>query len=284
MICASCLNVAYAQVDRPSAARQELSLGVAAYRSANYEDALQHFNNAVLWDPELKVARLYVATVYAQMYVPGVETPENVANANNALEQYAQVLRSDPVNMTAVKGTAYLNIQLKKLKEAREGYQRAMEIDANDPENFYAAGVIDWSMTYRDLSAEKAKLEQHSETKEDDTDEDAEPETATPDENSEYAMIFSAVCGRLRTEHLQNIEDGIAMETRAIALRKDYDDAMVYLNLLYRLRADLQCGEKTARAADIKKANDWADEAMAARKRKAEAAKKNQAPANGSPQ
>jgi hypothetical protein len=64
----------------------------------------------------------------------------------------------------------------------------------------------------------------------------------------------------------------MAMLTKAVSLREDYDDAMVYLNLLYRLRADVQCGNKEAHAADIKKANEWTDMAMAARKKKADAA------------
>jgi len=275
LICFSGLNFGYAQVDRTSAARQELNLGVAAYRNANYEEAIEHFNRAVQNDPELKTARLYLATAYAQQYVPGVETAENVANATHALEQYDMVLKSDPANVTAVKGIAYLNLQLKKFKEAMEAYKRAIEMDPADPENFYSAGVIDWSMTYRDHATEKGKIERPSGAEENDNDEDAAPKEAKDSENSEYAMIFSAACDRLRAEHLADIEDGIAMETHAIDLRKNYDDAMVYLNLLYRLRADLQCGDRRAHDADIKRANAWTDEAMAARKKKAEEAAKN---------
>ena len=67
--------------------------------------------------------------------------------------------------------------------------------------------------------------------------------------------------------------------------RSDYDDAMVYLNLLFRLRADLQCGNRAGHDSDIKKANDWADEAMAARKRKVDAPeKKQQGPVSAPPQ
>ena len=60
------------------------------------------------------------------------------------------------------------------------------------------------------------------------------------------------------------------MLARAMELRKDYDDAMAYTNLLFRLRADLECDDAVAHKADITKANQWADEAMAARKRRAE--------------
>jgi hypothetical protein len=68
----------------------------------------------------------------------------------------------------------------------------------------------------------------------------------------------------------------MAMLMKAISLRKDYDEAMAYMNLLYRLRSDVECGNVKAHAADVKKANEWREQALAARKRKAEAGKNNQ--------
>ena len=71
---------------------------------------------------------------------------------------------------------------------------------------------------------------------------------------------------------LANVNDGMTMLTKAVSLREDYDDAMAYLNLLYHLRADMECGNKEAHAADLKKADECSDMAMAARKKKADAA------------
>ncbi|HKV95055.1 MAG TPA: hypothetical protein VJW20_21090 [Candidatus Angelobacter sp.] len=239
---------AIAQKDRSYTARDQLNQGVASYRAADYEGAIEHFNLAVHWDPELTVGHLYLATAYAQQYVPGVETPENVAMATNAVEQYNEVLRRDPTSITAVKGIAYLNMQMKHFEEAKKGYERAAAIDDKDPENFYSVGVIDWTIVYRNVTEEKGKLKS----------------------KSEYALMLSSACSGTREENLSTLEDGIAMLTKAIDLRKNYDDAMAYLNLLYRLRADLECKDKVAHAADIRQANQWSDLAMAARKRNAE--------------
>jgi len=61
----------------------------------------------------------------------------------------------------------------------------------------------------------------------------------------------------------------------AIDKRQDYDDAMAYMNLLYRRKAnDMTCEDAAARAEYVKTANDWSDKAMAARKKKAEEASK----------
>ncbi|HMC30376.1 MAG TPA: hypothetical protein VKL99_06035, partial [Candidatus Angelobacter sp.] len=59
-------------------ARDQLNKGVQAYKGANYEQAIEHFKNAINLDSDLKVAKMYLATVYAQQYVAGVETPENL--------------------------------------------------------------------------------------------------------------------------------------------------------------------------------------------------------------
>lgn len=283
----ACAGLACAQVDQLSDDKQELNLGVQAFHAANYEEAIQHFERAAQLDPASKVAHLYLATAYAQQYVPGVEQPENVANATKAIAEYAQVLRADPVNIIAVKGTAFLNLQMKKFEEARENYKRAIELDSSDPENFYCAGVVDWSMAYRDIAEVKAKLEPASQTS-DDTDEDREDddsETETPKSNSdpEYALIFSPLCANLRTHHLPEIEEGMTLLNRAVDLRKEYDDALVYLNLLFRLRADLECGDRTAHDADIIKANELSDRAMAVRKKKVNDAAQQQQERASSP-
>ncbi len=94
-------------------ARDQLNRGVQSFKGANYEEAIEHFKNAVNLDGDLRVAKMYLATAYAQQYVPGVETPENLRNAQLAIEQYKQVLEKDPNNVTSLKGIAFLYMQQK---------------------------------------------------------------------------------------------------------------------------------------------------------------------------
>ncbi len=244
------LSACAAQDDPKAAARTELNAGVQSFRQANYEEAVGHFEQAVALDPESVNAHLYLATAYAQTFVPGVDTPENVVWATKALHEYREVLQLKPSDMTSFKGIGYLELQLKNFGQAKENYQKAIAADPNDPELFYAAGVIDWSIVYRAIAAEKAKLPA----------------------KSQDSLYMSAGCADAKAAVLANLNDGLAMLTKAVSMREDYDDAMVYLNLLYRLRADVDCGNKEAHAADLKKANEWSDMAMAARKKKADAA------------
>ena len=58
-------------------ARDQLNKGVQSYKNAKYEEAINHFQQAVSLDPSLLNARLYLATAYAQQYIPGADTEDN---------------------------------------------------------------------------------------------------------------------------------------------------------------------------------------------------------------
>ena len=80
------------------------------------------------------------------------------------------------------------------------------------------------------------------------------------------------VCEEIKEKNQDRVKEGIEMLERAISLRKDYDDAMAYLNLMYRERGDIQCGDPEARAADLKLADDMVAKTMEVKKVKAEKA------------
>ncbi len=237
-------------------ARDQLNRGVQSFKGANYEEAIEHFKNAVNLDSELRVAKMYLATAYAQQYVPGVESPENLRNAQLAIEQYKQVLEKDPNNVTSLKGIAFLYMQQKKFDDSREYYKKAIQADPSDPETYYSVGVIDWSASYKDAADVKSK-------------EGIKVEDELKGKGSQK------ICDQLKAKDGAAIEEGMKMLQTAIDKRQDYDDAMAYMNLLYRRKAnDMTCEDAAARAEYVKTANDWSDKAMAARKKKAEEASK----------
>ena len=240
-------------------ARDQLNKGVKAYRNANYEDAIEKFKNAVEFDPDLKVAKLYLATAYAQQYVPGVEDPANVRMAQQAIDEYKKVLENDPKSVNSLKGIAFLYMQMKDFGKARDYYKKAIDVDPNDPEIYYSVGVIDWTQAYKDA----ADLKSANGMKVDD---------------ELKGKGSQKWCDQLQAKDGAAVDEGMKMLQTAIDKRQDYDDAMAYMNLLYRRKAnDMSCDDAQARADYIKTANDWSDKAMAARKKKAEeAAKKNQ--------
>ncbi len=229
-------------------ARDQLNKGVQSYKNSRYEEAIEHFKNAVSLDPSLLNARLYLATAYAQQYIPGAETEENKRMAGSAIEEYKRVLTRDPKNINAAKGVAYLFLQLKDFDQAKLYYQKAAAVDSNDPENYYSIAVIDWSQAYKVRQEQRAKL-------------GLKPTDQLKDKK---------VCSFVKANNQAPVEEGIKMLQKALQIRPDYDDAMAYLNLLYRERADYECDDAAARTADIKSANDWIDKTLATKKARAE--------------
>jgi tetratricopeptide (TPR) repeat protein len=229
-------------------ARDQLNKGVASYKNARYEQAIDHFKNAVTLDPGLQNAKIYLAAAYLAQYIPGVDSPENLQNANAAIQQYMAVLQQDPKNVNSIKGIAYLYLQMKKFEDAKSYYRKAIELDPNDPEAYYSIGVIDWTQAYQPRMEERAKLGLRAD----------EP------------LKDKKLCAKLREESGVVIQDGIDSLTKALQMRQDYDDAMAYMNLLYREKADRECDQLEQRAADLKAADEWVDKTMAAKKAKAE--------------
>jgi len=78
------------------------------------------------------------------------------------------------------------------------------------------------------------------------------------------------VCEELQQKNAANIQESIDALNKALQLRPDYDDAMAYMNLMYREKADVECDDPATRAADLKSADEWVDKTMATKRAKAE--------------
>jgi tetratricopeptide (TPR) repeat protein len=237
-------------------ARDQLNKGVTAYKNAKYEEAIDHFQQAVALDPTLINAKMYLATAFAQQYIPGADTPENNKMAEQAIEQYQRVLDMKPARdqrVNSAKGIAYLYLNMKKFDEAKKYYRMAADVDPNDPEPYYSVGVIDWTASYQPRMEERAKL------------------GMKPDENlSAKNKDQKKVCAELKVKNAPAIQEGIENLNKAIQLRPDYDDAMAYLNLMYREKADVECDDLNARQEDLKTADHWVDQTLSTKKAKAE--------------
>jgi tetratricopeptide (TPR) repeat protein len=237
-------------------ARDQLNKGVTAYKNAKYEEAIDHFQQSVALDPSLINAKMYLATAFAQQYIPGVEGADNLKMADQAIEQYKRVLEMNAARdqkVNSAKGIAYLYLNMKKFDDAKKYYRMAADVDPNDPEPYYSVGVIDWTACYQPRMEERAKL------------------GLKPDENlSAKNKDQKKVCSELKEKNGPSIQEGIENLNKAISLRPDYDDAMAYLNLMYREKADVECDDLAARQEDLKTADHWVDQTLITKKAKAE--------------
>jgi len=234
---------AFAQ--EPSAA-DEVRAGVLAYKFLDYPGATEHFKAALNLDPSLTAARLFLATAYAQQYVAGDESAANIAMAEQAIEEFKKVLNSEPTEQERYKSVvpiASLSFNLKHFDEAREYYGKAIELNPTEARNYFMTAMIDWT----EASKSRTKMREELGL-------------------SESAMISKPeACVALRTQNQQKVEDGIQRLQKALELQPDNSDAMGYMNLLYRERAEYECDDPEARKADLKTADEWVDKAIAAK-------------------
>jgi len=229
----------------------EMSAGVEAYKSAMYERAIEHFQKALQLDPKRAEAHLYLATAFAQMYIPGADSADNLAVAEKSMAEFKSALANDssPQQQVQVfRSLASLNLSMKHFDDARGYFQQVIELDPGDAESYYSLAVIDWMQSYQP----RMDLRESMGLKP--TDE----------------MTSISGCNLLRSLNQQKVEDGIRNLHKALDIRCDYDDAMAYMNLLYREKADYECDDPAARETDLKLADEWVDRTMATKKAKAE--------------
>jgi tetratricopeptide (TPR) repeat protein len=239
-------------------ARDKLNKGVNAYRNGQFDVAIEDFKEAQQYDPTLTNAQLYLATAYASQYIPGAPSPDNIRNGDQAVQEFKNILDNDPNNLSAIDGIGSILYNMggtpfdaSKLDESKSYHVKHIQIKPDDPEPYYWVGVIDWSLAYR---ANKDMREAYNRTaKKPVKESDAMPPAAAAQFGAKYGSI---------------IDDGITNLQKAISLRPDYDDAMAYLNLLYRQKADMET-TSAARDADLQQADDLVDKVKAIKQKKA---------------
>jgi tetratricopeptide (TPR) repeat protein len=249
-------------------ARDQLNKGVDAYKSARYEEAIGHFQEATRLDPTLPMAKTYLATALAQNVVPGLDTPDNLKTAQQAIALFESVLEKDPTDVNSMKQIAgiYYSIAsrsnpagwLQDLENAKEWQKKVLAVDPKDPDAAYTVGVIDWTEAHEGLLEvlQPAGLN-----------DDGEGNVKAPKKLME----------KVKQETAPLVEEALQYLNQALASRPNYDDAMVYLNLVYRSQADVDYGDAKAVKEDMAMADKWREDAMGTRKA-------NEEKANAGPQ
>jgi tetratricopeptide (TPR) repeat protein len=242
-------------------ARDALNKGVQAYKNGQFDQSIEFFKYAKERDPGLLNARLYLATAYASQYIPGAPSEENVRKGQQAIAEFQEVLQIDPNNLSAIDGIGSILYQMaatpytpSKFAESKTYHLRHIQLKPDDPEPYYWVGVIDWTLSFRansDLRAEYNRENPRKQVKDD--------QPLPPKLREEYAAKYGPI-----------VDDGIRRLQKAIELRPDYEDAMAYLNLLYRRKAD-QVASADERDSLFKQADDLVDKVKEIKQKKMEA-------------
>lgn len=231
----------------PVDARGWLNRGVGNFKAGNYPQAALDFQKAVDADPASSIARLYLGTAWMQQYIPGAQSSDNAHAAEMASRAFLKVLEMDPKNETAMSYLASLNLNEKKWDEAESWYQRVATVNPGIVVPWYSLGFIAWSRVYPAMSAARRSM-------------GMKPEDPGP-------LPSGPVKNDLKSKYQPVIDSGLRVLQRALEIDPQYDDAMAYMNLLLRLRADLRDAAADYQH-DTDEANQWVNKAVAIKQTK----------------
>jgi tetratricopeptide (TPR) repeat protein len=232
------------------AALEALDSGVEEFRIGQTERAIEDFEDAKHLDPNLLNARMYLATSYASQYFPGDSSNQNRVG-ELAVAEFRDVLALDPGNLSALDALGSLRFQMASSKpelyrESEGCFQKHIHLSPANPEPYYWIGVIDWTLAFH--ANRELRTSFHLD----------ETEVFPLSIREQYASGYGAI-----------IDEGIVSMKKAMALRPDYDDAMAYLNLLYRRKADIVDSE-AAREELLNRADDLIDKVKEIKQKRAE--------------
>jgi tetratricopeptide (TPR) repeat protein len=212
-------------------------------------DKLKARDNINSGTAAFKAGNFAAAAAYIQQYIPGTETEENKKYAQAAIDELNKTLASDPKNVLATQYLANVYYQMKDFPKAQEWSKKVVDLDPKDKGALYTLGVIPWiqfvAADREARIASKMKMEDPGPIKD-------------PKAKAE-----------LKAKYWQALSEGIEYEKKALAVDPEYENAMAYMNLLIRYRADLN--DTTAEfMRDQKEADDWVQKSLETTKMKAE--------------
>jgi len=227
--------------------QQWLTQGVDAYKAGNYPQALELLQKSIDQKPDDIQAHSFLASTCLALYVPGDASARNLDLAKRAEASFTRVVSSFPENKSAVlslaslnyqeaQGTRDLNQALQYLDHAGFWYERLAKIDPDEKQAYQSLGAIAWSKWYPQWLGTRGQ---------------AGLKFSDPG-----PLPDATVRRQLRDQYDAILERGIWNLEKALQIDPKYTDAMDYMNLLIRERADLK-DTKEEYDHEIQVADQW---------------------------
>ena len=98
-------------------AKNELNETAKAYKEGRFEEAEQHAKRALYLDPGNQTAPIFIARVIHQQYKPGVDQPDNVQRARDAIEAYKRVIEKPANEQQAEEAYKAISVLYSAIKD-----------------------------------------------------------------------------------------------------------------------------------------------------------------------
>lgn len=165
--------------------RLAMNEGVTHFKSNQFEKAITSFRKAIRIRPKHAEAHLDLGLTYMELYEPGSTHPKDVEYAEGAIQAFKNYIRlaedsgkardylinickvsmrmdeaieffiedynKDPTNLDQVRTMAALYRMAGDMEKAIEFYEKAAELDPQNPEAWYSVGVAAWGQSYNSM-------------------------------------------------------------------------------------------------------------------------------------
>src|ERR1041384_5364136 len=137
-------------------AKNELNETAKAYKEGHFDVAETHAKRALALDPTNQTAPIFIARVIHQQYKPGVDQPDNIAKAREAIEAYQRVMQNPPNEQQseeAYKAISVLYAAIKDEQNLRAWItKRASDTTQPNDKRAEAYAILagkDWDCSFR---------------------------------------------------------------------------------------------------------------------------------------
>jgi tetratricopeptide (TPR) repeat protein len=185
-------------------AKNEINEAARAYKSGRFAEAQQHSERALQLYPDDQNAPVFIARSIHAQYKQGVDTPENLKKADQAIAAYKRILEKNPNNDEAYKAVAFLLGQLNRTDEQIAWIKQRATDESVDPakrsESYTFLANKEWECSFQvtELKTNQKMVEKEGKTI---------VQWVKPQDQAEYDKINMCV-----TRGLENVETAIKLD------------------------------------------------------------------------
>ncbi|MBK5298021.1 MAG: tetratricopeptide repeat protein [Vicinamibacteria bacterium] len=269
-----------------------------AYQTQDYQKAIEKYKEALVHKPDLAVAYFYLGNSYDNLYKPARKgEAANDANLQEAVSYYrkaTETIQDPKLRKLSFEYllASYGNEKLNDPSQAEPIVKKMIESDPDEPNNYYALAKIyedagNYEEAEKMLLAARDRRPKDATTymqmaafynrqgRFDKTIEALEARAAAEPNNPEaYYTIATYLWDKTfrdfrlkEPERRAYLDKGVAATDKAIAIKGDYLEAIVYKGLLLRLQANIE-KDRARQQALLKEADALRDRAKALQKAK----------------
>ena len=209
--------------------------GNQLYKAGDHLKAIDWYKRAIRYNPDFPLPYYDTALCYMALYKPGSKHPKDQEYLQGAIDYFTRFLRYEPMNDDAKGFLLNVYMQGERYDDAAAFFEKELKAKQGDPQ---AASQLMQRLGM--IYAKKGEFE---------TSLDWYKKRAELDKNSPEALYTIGVLCWDKVYHQgasldnekrsQLIDMGLDYLNRSAAMKTDYFEAVLYVNLLYREKAKL---------------------------------------------